>query len=101
MPPATRKDRLAKDTATEREANSDVFTFEYEGKDYTLLPASKIKAGVFRKVARMENELEAMFTLVEAVADEDALEVLDEMPLDQFGEVFKAWQEHSGASLGE
>jgi len=96
----TRKPAL-RGTATEREATPSMFSFEWQGEKYSLLPATHIKAGVFRKVAKMDNELEAMFTLVEAVADGAALEALDEMPLSEFGEVFKAWQEHSGAGLGE
>jgi hypothetical protein len=88
-------------TATEREATRELFEFDWNGATYSLLPATEIPAGVFRKVARMDNELEAMFTIIEAVADEDALSALDEMPLAEFGEVFKRWQEHSGAGLGE
>lgn len=101
--PSTRtpQDRLRKATATELEATREPFVFEWKGNKYTLLPASEIKAGVFRRVARMDNELEAMFTLVEAVADEAALRALDEMPLADFGKVFQDWQAHSGAGLGE
>lgn len=97
---ATRKPTTAP-TGTEVEATGEPFRFTFGGKEGSLLPASKLPTGVYRKVARMENEIDAMFTLVEAAADAGTMALLDSMPLGEFGKVFADWQKHSGIEAGE
>lgn len=58
------------------------------------------KAGFLRK-NRHKDEGEIMFLLIEQFADEKALEIIDELELTQLKDFFAAWQEESGALLGE
>lgn len=88
-------------SAVENEATGALFQFEHKGRKYSLKPAKQIPTGVLRKIADETNDLKAMFAVIEAVADSRALAAIDDMPLEKFAEVFKAWQEHSGVNLGE
>jgi len=92
---------ITEPTATEIEAKDEPFHFVYGGREGTLLPASMLPAGVYRKISRMENEVDAMFTLIEAAADADTMDIIDSMPLAEFGRVFGDWQKHSGIGVGE
>jgi hypothetical protein len=87
--------------AVENEALGAPFKFEHKGRTYTLRPASQIKTGVLRKLTKETDELKAMFSVVESVADSRAMAAIDDMTLEEFAKVFKAWQEHSGVGLGE
>lgn len=62
------------------------------GDDVNVPPFDSIESGVFRK-ARHLNEMDMIFTLIEAVADEDALAVLDKLPAADLGSFFSAWSE--------
>lgn len=87
--------------AQEREAAKLPFEFEHDGETFELPHASKIKAGVYRRVRQAEDELLGMFLLLEEVASEEAYAALEDKELEEFGEVIQAWQEWSGTSVGE
>lgn len=78
--------------------------FEYTtkaGKTITL-PRFQgcVNAGVIRRI-RYQSEGQQFFTILEKVADDDTLELIDELSGDEFAEFRKAWYKHSGISLGE
>lgn len=74
------------------------FVYLVGERSVTLRPFDRLPAGVFRK-SRNANEMEQMFAVVEAgVLDEKDLEVVDEMPVVELGEMFDAWAKHSETS---
>lgn len=64
----------------------------------TLPEAAEIPAGVWRKVRRLA-DLDAVFTLIEAVADEPTLAAVDALPTGRLNGLFSAWV--GGAGMGE
>lgn len=88
----------------------EAFSFEYKGETYTLKPTREtIKPSWYRK-NRHESEVDQMFSMVEALAPDDAtLDAYDELldgPDEVFKEVFSdPFMEHlnalEGASPGE
>ena len=86
----------------EAEANGEDFTFTYDGKDYTLPAASRIKAGILRKAIREgRSDEEQIFIIIEGIADEDALSAIDDMTSSELQDLFMEWRKHSGVDLGE
>lgn len=86
------------------EADALRLPFEYEGADgetHTLPhfspTAAGLTAGDLRK--NRKNEMELLYIIVEALADDEQLDALDALTVDRFGEVMKAWQEAAGADL--
>jgi hypothetical protein len=76
------------------------FAFEHNGKTYYLPPLKAIKVAVTRKVRHLD-PIDAMFTIIETVSSSATLAAIDDMTMDELGEVSAAWQKHSGVSLGE
>lgn len=97
--PAPKKPQDHLKTKAEREL--ELFEWEHDGETLTLPPASKVKAGVIRKASKAPTEVGQVFTVIEAIADGNALELIDDMEISELEEMFAAWQKHSGASLGE
>ena len=81
-------------------AKSDVFEYTFDGKKITLPLLSKLKFGLIRKM-RKESAEEQMFMLVEQLADDETLAVIDEMDSGQVAEFMEAWQEASDVDSGE
>lgn len=61
---------------------------------------SQVPFGVMRK-ARNADESEAVFMLIEGMADEKNLEVIDSLMPDEVAAFIEAWQADSGATAGE
>lgn len=59
-----------------------------------------VSAGFLRK-NRHKEEVDLMFLIIEEVADEEALETIDQLSMDGLKTFFKDWQEASGVELGE
>ncbi|HEX5541110.1 MAG TPA: hypothetical protein VFX60_06040 [Micromonospora sp.] len=78
----------------------DVFEFEHGGETYTLPRYGSIKPGLIRRIRKL-SDLDATFTILEEVANADALAALDDMSMDEFNQVQRDWLEHSGITLGE
>lgn len=88
--------------AAEADALKEPFHFEgLDGKTYELPYFDPADAGLSFGFIRKnrDNQAEVMYTLVEAMAGEEAIAALDEMTQTQAGEVIKSWQEASGAEL--
>ena len=88
-----------KKTAVEREHND--FVWERNGHRVVLPPAAKIKAGVIRRASKLDGDVQQIFSVMEEIADPDSLAVMDDLTLDELGELFLAWQNHGGTSVGE
>lgn len=78
----------------------DDFEFKHDGELYRLPPFRKVKAGVVRKVRKLEG-LDAGYTLLELVCDERTLAAIDDMEMSEMDEVLTGWQQQSGIGLGE
>ena len=70
------------------------------GVTVTMPLIGDIPAGAFR-AARKLGEVDMMFTLIESVADTEALAALDAIPHGELDELFKAWQAAAGVTLPE
>lgn len=77
------------------------FEFEHNGETFTLAaPSSVLTVGWSRK-NRHRGAEDLLFTLLEAIADEDALAAIDDMRKPEFIEFQKAFYAHAGVELGE
>lgn len=94
MPPRSRTETVA------GEAAKGPYRFTRGGKKYTLPRFDSIKPGIIRRVRKLD-QADAMFTILEQVADEETLAVLDDMEMPDFDKVIVGWAEHSGVSLPE
>lgn len=79
----------------------ECFTFEHEGKSYTLKPTLESLTPGFMRKNRRREDLDAFFTILELLADEEQLEVIDSMTHEEFGELSKEFYAHLGATQGE
>lgn len=68
------------------------------GVEIVLPRIKKIPGRLIRQHRKLEG-LDFVFTLVEAVADEDTLAKIDELDLGEQNELFEKWQ--SAVSVGE
>jgi hypothetical protein len=77
------------------------FHYKINGKELTL-PRFKdaVTFGIARRLRKLEPS-EQVFELVEQLADEKALALIDTIPNDQIEAFFTAWQEDSGVTAGE
>lgn len=80
--------------------SDDEFTFTHAGKTYRLPPFNRLKAGTVRKIRKLD-DADATFTLLEKIADAKTLAAIDDMDIEELGDVMKAWKTHAGVSLGE
>lgn len=88
--------------AAEADALKTPFTYEgADGETYTLPHFSPTDAGLTAGDLRKNrhNEMELLYIIVEALADEDQLEALDALGVERFGEVMQEWQKAAGADL--
>ena len=81
--------------------NNNIFTFEYEGKTYTIPSIKALPNGVIRKTRKIDDELDKTYTIIEELLGEgsEELAVLDKMTLEEFSEFATKWTQ--GATLGE
>ncbi|MBW3663575.1 MAG: hypothetical protein KY469_10790 [Actinobacteria bacterium] len=70
-----------------------------DGREIVLPHMRNIKAGLIRKVRRL-SEADQTFTILEAVADDDVLAIIDDLKGHQLEELMEAWEKAS-VSLGE
>lgn len=76
------------------------FVFASSAGEVRLPKFGAIKFGVIRRM-RKEDPAEQMFMLVEEVATEDVLTVIDDLPQKEIESLFTEWQEDSGVEQGE
>lgn len=88
--------------AAEAEAAKKPFPFTgKDGETYELPFFSTSDAGLTSGFVRRnrKNEAELIYTVVEALASDEALAALDEFSQAEFGDIIKAWQEAAGSDL--
>lgn len=76
------------------------FHHQFNDAEIVLPKFKHIPVGVVRKVRR-QGEAEQIFTVLEAVADDATLEVIDSMNTEEMQEMVAAWQRDSGVTVGE
>ena len=84
--PRTPQDRKPKAVET---VEDNGFSFDVDGKTYTLKPAKEhFSRGFYRRI-RKESEVDQMFSIVELLAEDEAtLDAFDAIPDDEFKTVF-------------
>lgn len=82
------------------ETANQPFEFTHDGESFTLPPADAIKAGMIRRF-RKQGDLDMAFSILEEIADGEAIEALDKMTLHEFNEVLEAWQVYIGVTPGK
>ena len=79
---------------------NEQFHYQHNGRTVTLPYLRNIKVGVIRKLRNLGPE-DQFFGILEAVAAEGTLAVIDDMTADEFGAVMEQWQKDSGITVGE
>lgn len=77
--------------------------FRYEltdGTEITLPRFDSVKPGTIRQIRKL-SEVDQFFTVLESLADEHTLAVIDELGQDEFQDLQVAWFNHSGVDVGE
>lgn len=81
---------------------TDAFSFEHDGETYTFKPTFDILTPGFLRKNRRREEVDAFFTMVEAlVVDDEQLDVIDNMSRDEFQQLMKDFYGYLEASQGE
>lgn len=70
------------------------------GAEITLPRFRNVPSGVVRKL-RKSSEVDFIFGMIEAVADEATLEAIDQVGMVELAEIAKAWQQDSAVTAGE
>lgn len=76
------------------------FVYEHNGEEIRLPHFKNLPFGTIRRL-RKADEAEQLFGLVEDVADDDTLAVIDAMGMADVEALFEAWQKASGVTVGE
>lgn len=97
MPPPRKQPQ---DRKPPQDATEQFVWFSKSGVQIILPPVGSIPAGLWRKVRRMD-DLDATFTMLEGVLDEEALAVLDALSLDELDDMSTQWLATAQASRGE
>lgn len=80
---------------------AELFTYKAESGDTIKIKKFKhLPVGLIRKI-RTKSNVDQMFTVIEAVANDATLAIIDEMDTDEFNAFTTAWQKDSGISVGE
>lgn len=90
---------MAKKPADHKPAKNSIVTVETPAGAVNIKKFD-VKAGFLRK-NRHKDEVDIMFLIIEEVATDEALEIIDQLSMEDLKNFFKDWQEESGALLGE
>lgn len=97
MAPRKPQDHQSKATP----APAGPFTFEHRGEEYTLADHADVLTAGFARRTRNLDAAGQLFTLLELLADEEALEAIDEMNLAEWQDFQHAFAKHTGYNAGE
>ena len=79
--------------------SNDLFTWTSPaGVEIALPPMNRIKSGVIRKNRKLD-PVDAAFTIIESIADEDTLAKIDDLDTEALNDLMEKWQ--AGVSVGE
>lgn len=80
--------------------DTDLFSFEHRGNTYTFeKPFSTIRSPRWLRANRRRDELDLAFTILEELAGEGVLEVIDSMSEEEFKELSGRLLKDLGASF--
>lgn len=99
---APRKSAPRKPVAPVREIDtSEEFEYELEsGETITLPRFDSVKPGVIRRIRKL-SEIDQFFTVLETLADDDTIKIIDDLDNAEFQALQLAWFKHAGVNLGE
>lgn len=68
-----------------KKAGGELHTFEHNGKEYTFeKPFDTVETPKWLRANRRRDQIDLVFTLLEEIAGEECLEVIDEMTNEEF-----------------
>lgn len=70
------------------------FKFEHRGREYQLLPSSTLNVGFARRIRHLP-EADQIFTVLEALADDETMAAIDTMGHEEFQQFQWKWQKHN------
>lgn len=76
------------------------FVYKVDGKKIELPKADQIPFKVIRKMHKVDED-EQIFVLLETLADQDALDIIDELPAPQVVNLINEWAKSGDKNLGE
>ena len=82
-------------------APDEPFEFEHGGQTFSLSAPSEVLTAGFARKNRHRDSTDQLFTMLEVLADEAALDAIDDMKRDEFAAFTGAFYEHAGIELGE
>lgn len=78
----------------------ELFHYVHDGQEFTLPKFKHAPVRIIRQV-RSQSQGEQIFAVLEAMADDAALAVIDSMEAEQFNDFTVAWQKDANVTLGE
>lgn len=104
MPDVPAGAKVPADRKRKSEPVEDAFSFEHDGETYTFKPTlDHLTPGFVRR--NRDNEVEFYYALLEMLAGDDALAVLDDMTFKENSTIMRQFGDHADAvlkvSLGE
>lgn len=79
---------------------TDVYSFEHDGQTYTFeRPFAVVRSPRWLRANRRRDELDLAFTILEEIAGDDVLDVIDSMDEDEFKAFSRDLNRAMGASF--
>jgi hypothetical protein len=70
------------------------FKFQHKGKAYQLAPSNILGVGFARRIRKLGPE-DQLFTVLEALADDETMAAIDDMGHEEFHQFQWDWQRHN------
>lgn len=94
-------DARAKDVDEETSEQEDRFRFTHKGIDYELAPHDEVLTAGYARKNRHKTLDDQFFSMLELLADDEALAAIDSMKKPEFLEFQETFIEYLGIDLGE
>lgn len=89
------------DHKSKKAERDGVFRFEHGGETYEFKDVFDVLTPGFIRKNRRRDDVDAFFTLVEALADDETLDVIDNLPRDEFAKLQRDFNAFLEATPGE
>ena len=76
------------------------FTYKFDGKEFTVPRVDQLKVKVVRKIQDLDGGDE-LFGILDLIADDKAMAVIDEMTMKDLEKFFESWQASAEVTVGE
>lgn len=100
MPTAPKVPQDHKPKASTLDDVDDCFSFDHDGKTYTLAPTADHMTPGFIRKHRNTNEADVTYSLIEELADAETLDVIDNMSWSEHSKFHEALGEYINAFMG-